>query len=146
MLQVFPLVSLQAVNRVLIGFWQGRVCAHGCYAISEVGIILGKFLEFPSMAKILFTFRVKYKHLRSAVSFFDLQNFCNLESGEFSLFTHFCHVLTFKFSSLLLGMFDLQNLLTYFRGFFLIFLYKLKQSPTKAFVRFCISYQLVIVS
>lgn len=73
------------------------------------------------MAKILFTFRVKYKHLRSAVSFFDLQNFCNLESGEFSLFTHFCHVLTFKFSSLLLGMFDLQNLLTYFRGFFLIF-------------------------
>lgn len=58
----------------------------------------GRFLEFPSVAKILFTFRVKYKHLRSAVSFFNLQNFCNLESGEFSLFTHFCHV--FRLNSL----------------------------------------------
>lgn len=86
------------MNRVLIGFWKGCVCAHGCDAISEVGVILGRFLEFPSVAKILFTFRVKYKHLRSAVSFFNLQNFCNLESGEFSLFTHFCHV--FRLNSL----------------------------------------------
>ena len=73
------------------------MCAHGCYAISEVGIVLGNFLGFPSVAKILFTFCVKYKHLRSAVSFFDLQNFCNLESGEFSLFTHFCHVFHLNF-------------------------------------------------
>lgn len=68
------------------------LCAHNRYAISEMGIVLGRFLEFPNVAKIHFTFYVKYTHKRSAISFFDLQNFYSLGSGEVSLFTHFCHV------------------------------------------------------
>lgn len=50
------------------------------------------------------------------VSFFDLKNFFSFGRGEFSLFTHFWHVVSFKLSWLL-GIFDLLTLLTEFKGF-----------------------------